>query len=139
MPALSATVPQTELPDATLRLGANSIALDGVLGYRIEDLVEEGMRMGNIIMLNLFIGAVMALLVGIFAQYLVPRFYLAVGLFALLACAAADDLVRSRGLPRQRLYLLTQDGEKLVFVTPRPLAMQGVMRDLDRLGLQRFA
>ena len=122
-----------------LQVGTATVSLRDVTGYRIEDRTEEGPRLGNLIMLNLFVGASLAVFAGIISDYLGARFYLALTLFVLLAVAALDDLVRSRGIARQRLFLTTARGETLAFVTPDALAMRLAAAQLDRHGLSRSA
>ena len=122
-----------------IKVGTARLELGGVTSYRIEDRIEEGPRLGNVVMVNLFVGAMMAVLAGIFSEYLSPRFYLAVALFGLLAAAAIDDLIRSRGLSRQQLLVQRGDDESLVFVTPDPRAMRTAAAELDRRGVPRVA
>lgn len=115
-----------------IAVGTVFVRLDGVTGYRVEERNEEGARLGNIIMVNLFVGAAVAFLLGILSDYLTTRFYLAVMLFGLLAFAALDDLLRSRSLVLWRLFLHGPNGETLVMVTPDERAVRTVAAELDR-------
>jgi len=141
MTAMRASIAGIPVPDdtGTVRVGTAQVALAGVTGYRIEDKVEEAPRLGNIIMLNLFVGLALGTLVGILSDQLSFRFYLAVVLFSLLAAAALDDLVRSCGLPRQRLFVVRGEAETLTFVTPDLRAMQRADATLARCGVPKVA
>ena len=118
---------------AALQFGQGRVLLDDISAYRVDVKSEEGPRLGNIIMTNLFVAATMAFLIGILSEYLTSRFYLAVGLFGLLSAAAIDDLVRSRGLMLYRLLLQSPAGEKLAYITPDARQMQAVTAALDRV------
>lgn len=116
-----------------LQFGQGLVSLDTISAYRVDVKCEEGPRLGNIIMTNLFVAATLAFLIGIHTEYLTSRFYLAVGLFGLLSAAAIDDLVRSRGLTLYRLLLQSPTGEKLAYITPNASQMQAVTAALDRV------
>ena len=115
-----------------IHFGVSVVPLADVSSYRVDTKVEEGERLGNIIMVNLFVGATLAFLVGILATYLTSRFYLAVVLFGLLSASALDDLVRARGLKLYRLLLQRPKGEVLAYVTPDRHRIEAVTTALDR-------
>ena len=117
----------------SFQFGQGRVPLHDISAYRVDVKSEEGPRLGNIIMTNLFVAATMAFLIGILSEYLTSRFYLAVGLFGLLSAAAIDDLVRSRGLTLYRLLLQSPAGEKLAYITPDARQMQAVTAALDRV------
>ena len=119
-------------------VGAARVPLAGMASYRVDVKVEEGHRLGNIIMTNLYVAATLAFLIGILSEYLTTRFYLAVGLFGLLSFAALDDLLRSKGLTLYRLLLQGPSGETLAYVTADASVMERVAFALDRL-LPRIA
>ena len=121
-----------------LQIGSVVVRLDGVTGYRIEEASEEGPRLGNMIMLNLFVGATVAFLLGILTDHLTSRFYLAVALFSLLSLAALDDVLRSRGLVLFKLFVLRAGAEKLDFVTPDVRLMRAVAAEFDRRQVPRI-
>jgi Family of unknown function (DUF6232) len=127
------TIRDLRISASTIAVGAKRVPLQGMVSYRVDVKVEEGHRLGNIVISNLYVAATLAFLIGILDEYLPTRFYLAVTLFGLLSCAAIDDLLRSKGLTLYRLLLQAPGGETLAFVTPDGAVMERVTVALDRL------
>ncbi len=132
------TIRDLRISATAICVGAARVPLTGMTSYRVDVKVEEGHRLGNIIVTNLYVAATLAFLIGILSEYLTSRFYLAVGLFGLLSFAAIDDLLRSRGLTLYRLLLQGPEGETLAYVTPDAGVMERATLALDQL-LPRIA
>jgi hypothetical protein len=78
---------------------------------------EDAQRFGNILFINLAIAAAMYFFVPIQIGIWEPKFYLAVGLFSLLALVVLDDVRRSNALRAHRLVLATGEKTEIGFVT----------------------
>lgn len=130
-PAVLLKLEGIEVSTAALSVGAKSVPLAGATSYRIDIKFEEGHRLGNIIMSNLYVGATLIFLIGVLSEVLSTRFWLAVILFGMLSGTCIDDLLRSKGLKLYRLLVRRPDGETLAFVTSDAAVMEKVALAMD--------